>query len=229
MVPSEKYRSLRLQTRLILYSTLLIVLLMALVIVLVEKRQSETTAEESRKRGMSIARNLAAVSTNAFLTYNYVVLVQNAEKVALEEDVVYVIIHDKENKVAAYSEHGDKQGILLRDDVSRKALATQEPLIQPAFFQEKKAPILDISIPVYIKESEEKWGTVRIGLSLAGMKSQILRTRLNLLLLGLFAIALGPQIHLAQRYIPSQHWWNRRLPLPRQPSPDRWHSYREIN
>ena len=169
----------------------LILLLMAFVILLVEKRQSETIAEESRKRGVSIARNLAAVSTNALLTYNYVVLVQNAERVALEEDVVYVIIHDKESNVAAYSRHGDKQGTLLRDDVTRKALATREPMIQPAFFEEKKIPILDISIPVYIKESEEKWGTVRIGLSLAGMKSQILRTRLHLLLLGLCAIALG--------------------------------------
>ncbi len=50
---------------------------------------------------------------------------------------------------------------------------------------------MDISIPVYIKESQEKWGTIRIGLSLERMYSQILKTRLNLLLLGLFAIALG--------------------------------------
>jgi len=45
---------------------------------------------------MAIARNLAAVSINALLTYNYVVLEQNAERVAAEEDAAYVIIHDKE-------------------------------------------------------------------------------------------------------------------------------------
>ncbi len=75
-------RSIRLQTRLILSSTLLILLLMILIIILVEKRQSETIQEEAKKRGMAIARNLAAVSTNALLTYNYVVLEQNAERVA---------------------------------------------------------------------------------------------------------------------------------------------------
>ena len=112
-------KSIRLQTRLILYSSLLILFLMALTIILVEKRQCETIREEAKKRGMAIARNLAAVSTNALLTYNYVVLEQNAEKVALEDDIVYVILHDKENKVAAYTQHDEKQGMILTDEVSR--------------------------------------------------------------------------------------------------------------
>src|SRR5512136_58977 len=125
--------SIRLQTRLILYSTLLILLLMILVIVLVEKRQSETIQEEAKKRGMAIARQLAAVSTNALLTYNYVVLEQNAERMAAEEDIVYVIIHDKENKVAAYSEHDEKQGTVLTDEVSQRVMMAKEPLIQSTF------------------------------------------------------------------------------------------------
>jgi len=184
-------RSIRLQTRLILYSTLLILLLMTLIILLVEKRQSDTIQDEAKKRGIAIARHLAAVSTNALLTYNYVVLEQNAERVALEEDIVYVIIHDKENKVAVYSEHDEKQGTVLTDEVSQKALMAKEPLIQSTSYGEKKGRILDISIPVYIKESEDKWGTIRIGLSLERMYGQILKTRFNLLLLGLFAIVLG--------------------------------------
>ncbi len=201
MGPKKYSKSIRLQTRLILYSTLLILLLMILIIFLVEKRQSEIIQEEAQKRGMAIARNLAAVSTNALLTYNYVVLEQNAEKVALEEDIVYVIIHDKESRVAAYSQHDEKQGMILTDEVSQRAVDAKEPLIQSTHSEEKKAPILDISIPVYIKESQEKWGTIRIGLSLEKMHSQILKTRLNLLLLGLFAIALGilGSIFFAQR------------------------------
>jgi PAS domain S-box-containing protein len=187
---SEKAsKSIRLQTRLILYSTFLIALVMGLVIILVEQRQSETIQEEAQKRGMGIAKNLAAVSTNALVTYNYVALEQNAEKMVLEEDIVYVIVHDKENKVAAYSEHDERQGTVLTDPVSRKALKARKPLIQKAVFREKR--ILDISIPVYIKESEEKWGTIRIGLSLERMFGQIQKTRVNLLLLGFLAIVLG--------------------------------------
>jgi two-component system sensor histidine kinase AtoS len=191
MDSKKELKSLRLQTRLILYSTLLILLLMGMVITLVEKRQSETIQEEAQKRGIAIARNLAAVSTNTLLTYNYVVLEQNAEKLALEEDIVYVIIHDKESRVAAYSQHDEKQGMILMDEVSQRAVMAKKPLIQSTLPGEKKAPILDISIPVYIKESQEKWGTIRIGLSLERMSQQILKTRLNLLLLGFFAIVLG--------------------------------------
>lgn len=191
MDSTKNSKSIRLQTRLILYSTLLIVLLMALVFLVVGKRQSENIQEEAKKRGMAIAQNLASISTNALLTYNYVVLEQNAERVALEEDILYVIIHDKENKVAAYSQHGEKQGMVLTDEVSQKGVRTKEPLIQSTPSGVKGAPLLDISIPVYIKESEEKWGTVRIGLSLERMHEQISKTRLNLLLLGLFAMVLG--------------------------------------
>lgn len=191
MYPQETPQPIRLQTRLIFYSALLIVLLMVLVILLVEKRQSAIIQQEAQKRGMAIAQNLASVSTNALLTYNYVVLEQHAERMALEEDILFVIIHDKEDKVAAYSQHDEKQGMLLTDEVSQKAVRTKEPLIQSTHSGVKGAPLLDISIPVYIKESEEKWGTVRIGISLERMYNQISKTRLNLLLLGLFAIFLG--------------------------------------
>src|SRR4030065_2473503 len=100
MAAKDLFTSIPLQTRLILYSTLLILFLMALIVSLVEKRQSEIIQGEARKRGMAIAQNLASVSTNALLTYNYVVLEQNAERVALEEDIVYVIIHAKESRGA---------------------------------------------------------------------------------------------------------------------------------
>src|SRR4030066_852567 len=116
---------------------------------------------------------------------------QNAERVVLEEDILYVIIHDKEDKVAAFSQHDEKQGMILTDEVSQKATRARAPLIQPILYGEKEVRVLDISIPVYIRESQEKWGTIRIGLSLEGMSSQILKTRLNPLLLGGFAIVLG--------------------------------------
>jgi PAS domain S-box-containing protein len=191
MESKNRFKSIRLQTRLILYSTLLILFLMVPTVLLVEKRQTEIIQEEARKKGMAIAQNLAAVSTNALLSYNYVALQQNGGKMAQDEDIAYVIIHDKENHVAVFSGHDEKQGTVLTDGVSQKALAAKQPLVQSFHSAEMRKPILDISIPVYIKESTEKWGTVRIGLSLEKMDEQISRTRLNLLLLGGVAILLG--------------------------------------
>jgi two-component system sensor histidine kinase AtoS len=174
---------------------------MSLTILLVEKRESDIIQEEARKRGLAIVGNLAAVSTNALLTYNYVVLQQNGGKVAQEADVAYVIIHDKENRVAVYSGHDEKQGMALTDEVSQKALRAKDPLIQSFHSAERKMPVLDISVPVYIAQSADKWGTVRIGLSLERMYAQISRTRLDLLLLGAAAILLGilGSVFLARR------------------------------
>ena len=191
MDSKNRFKSIHLQTRLILYSTLLILFLMAFTVLLVEKRQTEIIQEEARKRGLAIAQNLAAVSTSALLTYNYVVLQQNGGKVAQETDIAYVIIHDKEDRLAVYSGHDEKQGKVLTDEISQKALGIKEPLVQSFYSVEMKKPILDVSVPVYIPESADKWGTVRIGLSLEKMYEQISRTRLNLLLLGGLAILLG--------------------------------------
>ena len=65
---------LRLQTRLILYAILLLLSLMIFIILFVENRLSDTIQEEARKRGLAVVQNLASMSTNALITYNYVVL-----------------------------------------------------------------------------------------------------------------------------------------------------------
>jgi two-component system sensor histidine kinase AtoS len=182
---------LRLQTRLILYAILLLLSLMIFIILFVENRLSDTIQEEARKRGLAVVQNLASMSTNALITYNYVVLQQNGEKVTREEDIAYVIIHDKEQRVAFYSGHDEKQGTVLTDEITQNTLLTKEPLFQSFTAGDTKKPVLDIAVPVYIKESDEKWGTVRIGLSLERMAGQISRTRWNLLLLGGLAISLG--------------------------------------
>jgi PAS domain S-box-containing protein len=185
------YLRVRLRTRLILYSTVVLFILMGLVFLVMEKRQSEMIEDEAKLRGMAIARNLAAVSTAALLTYNYVALEQNAEKTALEGDISYVIIHDKENRVAAYSRHYERQGMVLDDEVSRKAVAASDSLIQLTLSGENKGQILDISVPVFIKESTEKWGTIRVGLSLNRMFHQIGKTQIDLFHLGLLALVFG--------------------------------------
>ena len=90
--------------------------------VVVEYRERKAIEAQVRKRGMTIARNLAAVSTNALVTYNYVLLEQQVGRLAQEDDLVYVIILDREGRVAAHSQRGDLQGQRLTDPVSRKAL-----------------------------------------------------------------------------------------------------------
>lgn len=183
---------LSLKSRFILSFTLLVGFLMVSVIGIVEYRQSRAILWEVRKRGIAITQNLAAVSANSLLIYNYIALKQDAEKVALAEDIAYVIILDKEGKVAAFSGRDEMQGLELTDEVSLKASGARGTLIQEVYSPDASGErVLDIAVPVFIKGSAVRWGLVRIGLSIEGMYRDIARLRLTLILMGLMAIILG--------------------------------------
>ncbi len=116
---------MRLRTKLAVSVVCLVVLLTAVMMIVVEYRERKAIEAQVRKRGMTIAQNLAAVSTNALVTYNYVLLEQQVGRLAREEDVVYVIILDREGHVAAHSRRSDLQGQRLTDPISQKALEGQ--------------------------------------------------------------------------------------------------------
>jgi two-component system sensor histidine kinase AtoS len=165
--------------------------LMAIIIVLVGTRFAESIKQEVEARGLAVAHSIAAVSTNALLTYNYVALEQNAEQASQGTDIVYVIILNKEERVAAFSGHRDRQGKQLNDPVNQRALAASGPAIQSFSWAETDERLLDLAVPVYVPDSDKKWGTVRVGLSLERMYRQIRRTQLVLVGIGVVALILG--------------------------------------
>ena len=160
-------RAMRLRTKFALSVVCLVVLLTVVMMVVVEYRERKAIEAQVRKRGMTIARNLAAVSTNALVTYNYVFLEQQVGRLAQEDDLVYVIILDREGRVAAHSQRSDLQGQLLRDPVSRKAWEATDPLIQ-SVVDPHQGNILEVAIPVYPTNERDKWGTVRVADLTAG-------------------------------------------------------------
>jgi two-component system sensor histidine kinase AtoS len=183
-----------LQTRLLWGTLLVICLVMAAVIVVVEQRQRAAVIEEAQRRGEVLARDLAAVSHAPLLLQHFTALEQNAARLAAEEDVRYAIILDGEGRVAAHSLHPERAGILLPGEVDRRAAATLAPLVQETR-TEKGEVIDDFAVAVLV--SQQKWGTVRVGLSRQRPEALIRRTRWELggltvvtLLLGGFAAAV---------------------------------------
>src|SRR2546428_3775808 len=99
-------------------------------LLIVENRQRASIVHQMEQRGETIATHLAAVSTKSLLTYNFVTLEQDAEQTAQARDVLYTIILDRDGRVAAYSGHGEKQGLILPDAVSQHAAQAMAMLIQ---------------------------------------------------------------------------------------------------
>ena len=184
-------RKIRLKTRFMVAIGTVLFALMVIIVLLVGNRSTRIIKQEVEARGLAVARSIAAVSTNALVTYNYITLEQNAEKAGQGTDIVYVIVLDKEEKVAAFSGHGGWQGNYLDDPVNKKAVDAKRPVIQSVFWQETGERVLDIGVPVFISGSDNKWGTVRVGLSLERMYWQIRRTQLVLVGIGTVALILG--------------------------------------
>jgi two-component system sensor histidine kinase AtoS len=188
------FRDMHLRPKLVLSIVCLVVLLTIFVMVVVEYRERGAIEEQVRKRGMTIARNLAALSANALLTYDFVTLEQHVGRLAHEDDVVYVIILDREGKVAAHSDRSDLQGQRLIDPLNVRAWQAQEPLIQVGPDPAEggfAANLLEVAMPVYPTGNNDKWGTVRVGISLQGMQREIHRTRLIIWGLGIGTAGLG--------------------------------------
>ena len=184
-------RFIPLRYRFIIMTSCLLVFLLSTLALVIDFLQSRTIRRQLEGRGLAIAQSLAATSISDLLTYNYVALERTANRAAQDPDIVSVIIHDKEGKVAGFSGRPDLQNTLLEDSISRKILTSQQPIIQPVSLETDKQPGLDIAVPVFPQESGERWGMVRVRLSLAPMYLQIGQIKWVILIIGFIALVFG--------------------------------------
>ncbi|HXJ84328.1 MAG TPA: ATP-binding protein [Candidatus Methylomirabilis sp.] len=178
-----------LQMQFLLGTVLVLLVVMVAVIVVVEHRQRAAIIEQVQRRGESIARNLAALSTGPLLLYNFTVLEQSAARVAAEADVVYAIILDADARVAAHSRHPELAGTVMARAVDERAVQANAFLVQETALADTREPIYDFVVPIMI--DQQRWGTVRIGVSKRRMEAEIRKTRLDLGVLTVVTLVLG--------------------------------------
>jgi PAS domain S-box-containing protein len=177
-----------LQARLLWGTVPVIFLVMVSVLIVVEQRQRAAVVEETQRRGQVLAKDLAAISQNALLLYNFTALEQNVVRLASEDDVDYAMILDADGRVVADSERPERVGQVLTGTVDRRAAATLEPLRQDT--RVKSGPALyDFAAPIIVQG--RKWGTVRVGLSKQRMDALIRRTRWELGVLTVATLIVG--------------------------------------
>jgi signal transduction histidine kinase/CheY-like chemotaxis protein len=194
-----KKNRLRLRGKFIVYVILLISFLMGGTLFVVERNDKKVILSEGKKRGLSNALYLAALSTSHLLVYDYTKLEQNVDEVAKEPDIVYAMILDKNGSIIAHSNREDLIGKVLSDPVSTKAWNSSTQLIQEYHDPVRDAELWDISFPIY--QNGVKWGMVRIGFSHKNLIVEIARNRRDLIVLSLAVLifAVLAAIVLAER------------------------------
>jgi PAS domain S-box-containing protein len=185
--PELTFRSL--QARLLWGTVLVLCLVMAAVIIVVEHRQRDAIIGEVQRRGEVLAQSLAALSHGPLLVYDFTALEQNASRVAAEADVVYVIVLDAEGRVAAHSHQPERVGLPLVGAVHERAAETTTLLVQDTVLPGTSEAIYDIAAPVIVQE--QKWGTIRVGMSRRRMEAEIRKTRQELGALAIVTLIVG--------------------------------------
>ena len=181
-----------LRYRFIIITALMLVFLLASLAIILEKLQTNTIRSRIEKHGLTIAKNLATISVDDLLAYNYVELEKLTNQAANNPDIIYVIIHDKEGIVAGHSKRAELQNKMLADKFSLNAVKVKKPLITIHTPVDSINPVMHVAVPVYLPNSREtendRWGTIRVCLSLELMRQQIQQTRLTIFILVIIQI-----------------------------------------
>jgi len=175
-----------LKRRLFISMILIITMLMVGVFIIVENNSKKMILSQGKKRAISSALYLAALSKAPFLMYDYTKLEQNVGEIAKEPEIVYAIILDREGRVVAHSARDDLIGRRLLDPISKRAMVANSTFVQEYLYRESEDKIWDVSYPIFIQNT--KWGVVRIGFSKDYLIKQITQNRKDLLIIGLVAI-----------------------------------------
>ena len=187
----KKSKFISLRYRFILITSIMLLLLLTTLALVLGMLQTKTIQGRIKKQGLAIAKNLAVISIDHLITYNYVALEKLANQAVNNPDIIDVIIHDKEGKVAGYSKRPDLQNRILTDKASLNAVEVKQPLITVRAPESGTTPVMDVAVPVYPPGSKDRWGTIRVCLSLELMYQQIRQTLWSILILGSVALVIG--------------------------------------
>lgn len=139
-----------------------------------------------RARSLGLTKTFAANSAQALLFRDYALLEYFVHVICQEKDVQYAYVLDSDGKVLVSRDHRF-EGNILKDRISKRAAAAEEPLIQE--FREKDEDFYDVAAPVEIGDA--KWGTVRIGVSLKSTASAIAQATRTIVTRAFIACAIG--------------------------------------
>ncbi|WP_373500428.1 HD domain-containing phosphohydrolase [Desulfococcus sp.] len=190
LTPKQKSDiGIRLQTKFMIGIILLECMIMTITIMVVERRMHNSIMEEFLKRGVSIAKNLAAVNTSLVSTYNYVGMEQNVAETVTGNELVYAMIQLFDGELAAYRGAAHLKEHILKSLLAAGDEETSGVSIRYLESDGGSKKICEIAAPISVLDKH--WATVRIGLSLESMNAGIEQTRRTLLILGAIVLILS--------------------------------------
>ncbi len=172
----------------------LLIILLGLILFVIERREVKAIFEEQKEKGFLIADKIAQMNLQSLLRWDAVGIEKSIEE-QIDENLVYVVIYDGENRPLAANmfirehdeifRHSNLSGLEKKGDYifAMKKLHDTDA--------DQMVRILEIETPIFASGSPRRWGTIKIGLSLEDIRKELYSTRLMLILIGFVGLFLG--------------------------------------
>lgn len=175
-----------------IWFTFLLVFLVGAILFVIEKREVNTIFEELKNKGLLMAKNMADLNSGSLRLWDTETIQANIQE-QINEKLLYVVFYDLYATPLVYNQEiAGKKEIFsvsrLPGDARPDSISFQT---QDVYLAKKVQRVLEIEIPIFVRGSPDKWGSVKIGLSLEDMRKEIRRTRLALILIGISGFLLG--------------------------------------
>ena len=158
------------------------------------RTQQRTLTDEMRKRGLTIAQNLAAGAKTAVLTRDDLGLQLLVRDVARDGDVVYVAVTDSTGKVIAHSDLAQMGRALGRPE---GATPLGDAVLVQTFPLVDHGDVVDVAVPLVFRQV--RVGAAYVGFSQAAIAEAVgrARTRAFVITLAMLALGVGGAVGLA--------------------------------
>jgi len=185
-------KRLSLSSRFLLSVALLLTVLVGAILFVIDKREVNIIYEESRNRGVLIARHIASLNLEPLMFRDEDTIKKNIDA-QIDQDLIYVQFYDRFNTPVVGTEF-----LRGREDISCCSHLPETVNETTAHFEakallldKKELHLLEVEVPIFAKGSTTQWGSIKIGLSLDDMRAEVMKTRLMLILIGLVGLAVG--------------------------------------
>jgi signal transduction histidine kinase len=184
--------TLSIQKRFTVWVGSLIVFLVGALLWVIEKREVNTIYEEFRSRAILVARNLADINLRSLTIWDVDALQASVEE-HIDADRLYIVMFDRyaipivENRSIAADKALYGTSRLPGDAGPDSSYVVAKQVL----LEGKTRRVLEVEIPVFVRGSDSKWGSILLGLSLEDMRAQIRKTRLVLILIAAGGLLFG--------------------------------------
>ncbi len=180
-------------TRLVFWITLLVCLLFGAVLFVIQSRDAAILSDEAEARAVLLAESMRDANFQSLFRPDQEAIQRYVDE-QTDGDMPYIVFYDRAGQRFVASEL-----VRVREDIDQGSRVPKEVTREdPPFSEERQIQLLgqrvrvrEVEIPIFPQNDDNKWASVKIGMSLEPMYAKLREVQKVLLLIGAGGFLLG--------------------------------------